>query len=912
MLIIDSRFLAAKLHMDSLSTKLSVKALKKAIENLPRELNDLYDDALRRIDAQNEDDREVAISLLRWVAYAYRPLTIPELEEALAIVPGEDDFDPEGLPLIHDALNACAGLLVVDDETEQVRMVHYTAQDYFDKLLESRFHGAHTTIAEHCITYLSYRVFQSYESETDSVEDDNSESDDSKDDDVENYENEIDEAENQVVHDDADEEDDSENDDSEDEDVENNENEIDEAKNQVINDDDDEEDDFEGGDSEDDDVENNENEKHNAKNQVLSVDAGGYNDSGDDEAEKQLIDDKASEAGNAGNKVVDYDSGADDASEEDESEDQASKDDEALPFHLLDYVSRHWASHATAVQGVNVNAQIYNFLANGARVWLEFSISAYDSPDDWRIHTNDIRMRPWHLRKCTGHAIAAYHGLDEVLRRLLKGSPNVNELTYTGVSALHLAAYRDHITAVNILLEYGASIECLAKCHATPLCIAVLGGSVNVSHLLVQRGAKVNAGDKYGYAPFAIVKWDAPMPFLQSLLDEGAGLNTINYYGETQLCLRARNGDQETVRWLLDQGALVNHIPWRVNNPLTYAIENGSQSLVQILLDHGAEVNPEVEFYHSPLYKACLLGQVELGRILEEHGALVNSNSSPHPESKPIHAASWKGDMEALITLSNCGGDTQAECDDGTALHIAASRGYRNCVDFLIGRGADVNAKGREGNTPLMSAVVGKAKSDIPDDSSFLGIIDSLLNAHANVDERNEYGLTALHMATVSEDVMVIHHLLEHHAATSIRSSLTFGVKYVWNWCFPCGHVSFPLSSGQATRVALYDPVLIRSIWLKKGSDLRMDSELSNIGNTASEFRIWKSGLTALDIAILGDLLECIRILEPLSGARTPSTTRPYGQWRENLINYRRFIVPRSKLKNWITPRRGARRSQLD
>ena len=166
MLIIYSRFLAAKLHMDSLATKLSVKALKKAIENLPRELRELYDDALRRIDAQNEDDREIAISLVRWVTYAYRPLTIRELEEALAIVPGEEDFDPEGLPFIQDALNACAGLLVVDDETSQVRMVHYTAQDYFDQLLDYRFQGAHAVIAEHCITYLSYKVFQSYESES--------------------------------------------------------------------------------------------------------------------------------------------------------------------------------------------------------------------------------------------------------------------------------------------------------------------------------------------------------------------------------------------------------------------------------------------------------------------------------------------------------------------------------------------------------------------------------------------------------------------------------------------------------------------------------------------------------------------------------------------------------------------------
>lgn len=809
MLMIDSRFLAAKLHMDSLSTKLSVKALKKAIENLPRELNELYDDALRRIDAQNEDDREVANSLLRWVAYAYRPLTIRELEEALAIVPGEEDFEPDGLPLIHHALNACAGLLVVDDETGQVRMVHYTAQDYFDKLLDSRFQGAHTTIAEQCITYLSYKVFQSYESETGFVEDDDSESDH----------------------------------------------------------------------SEDDDVEINENKNDNARIQILNDDDGEHDDSEDDEAENQLIDNEAGEAGDAGNKVVDHDSGADDASEEDESEDQASEDDEASPFHLLYYVSSHWVSHATTVQGGDVSAQIYNFSANGPRVWLGLDLDAFGSPiQPYAL----IPECPGDLRRCTGCAIAAYYGLDEVLRRLLKGSPDVNELTYTGVSALHLAASRDHVTAVSMLLDYGANIECLAESYMTPLNIAVKEGSVNVSRLLVERGANVNAGDERGYAPFANVEWDAPIPFLQSLLDGGAGLNSVNSsLGETQLCKRARNGDEETVRWLLDKGASVNISSRHNETALTCAIENGSESLVRILLDHGAEVNPKVEWFYSPLYIACVRGQVELGRILEEHGAIVNSNSSPRLESKPIHAASRKGDMEALITLLNSGGDIQAECDDGTALHIVASYGYRDCVDFLIERGADVNAKGREGNTPLMSAVIGKTDSDIPDDSSFLGIIDSLLNAHTSVDERNEYGLTTLHMATTRGDVVVIHHLLEHHAAISVRSSLTFGCKFVWNWCFPCGHVSFPVSSGEATRVALYDPV---SVWPRRGGGFREFLEVRDIGNTASEFRAWESGLTAFDIAILCNQLECIRILEPLTGARTPSTTMPYGEWRKELL----------------------------
>lgn len=781
MLIIDFRFLAAKLHMDSLSTKLSITSLKNAIDNLPQELNELYDEAFRRIDAQNEDDREVANNLLRWVAYAYRPLTIPELEEALAIVPGGEDFDPEGLPLILDALNACAGLLVVDDETKQVRMVHYTAQDYFDKLLNSRFQDAHAKIAEHCITYMSYKVFQSYKSETVYFEYDDSQDGNPEDDDVEN----------QIVDDEAGENDDSKNDTSEDDDVE--------------------------------------------------------------------------------NEVLDHDAGIDDASEVDESEDETSADGEKSQFHLLDYVFRYWASHATTVQGVDVSNQIYNFLAKDPRVWLKFN----DSSKLFVIDpSRSSPLRPEDLLRCTGFAIAAYHGLDQALNRLLKSSTNVNELTYTGVSALHLAAYMDQVTAVNMLLEYKAKIERLDMNYMTPLCVAVEARSVNVSRLLVERGANVNAGDKRGSAPFANVEWDAPISFLQLLIENGAGLDSVSgVHGETQLCERAGIGDEETVRWLLGKGASVNPEPYLSQTPLTRAIENGSQSLVRLLLDHGAEVNPKVEWYYSPLYRTWPGGHTELGRILVDYGAQVIADNCR--ECKPIHNASRKGDMEALITLLNSGGDIQAHCEDGTALHIAASCGYRDCVDLLMERGANVNAQGREDYTPLMSIIAGMANSDTPDDGSFLGIINSLLEAHTDVDKQNKYGMTALHMATANGDVMVIHLLLKHHSATSIRSSLNFSAEYIWEWCFPCGDFSFSLSSRGATRVALFDPVSVHKV----GDGYLKSCQARDIGNTVSECRAWESGLTALDVAILGDHLECIRILEPLTGARTPSTTMPHQKW---------------------------------
>ncbi|KAL8995931.1 MAG: hypothetical protein Q9169_004432 [Polycauliona sp. 2 TL-2023] len=155
-----TKFLAAKLLVDNLSNKTSVQKLKKALNDLPSTLNGLYDNALQRVDSQNQDDRELAEKSLRWVAYAYRPLSIPVLRGAVAIDSEQTDYDAEALPAIDLILDVCNGLLIVDEEAKLVRLVHYTAQDYFNALAESKSPGPHAAIAGECLTYLNYVIFQ--------------------------------------------------------------------------------------------------------------------------------------------------------------------------------------------------------------------------------------------------------------------------------------------------------------------------------------------------------------------------------------------------------------------------------------------------------------------------------------------------------------------------------------------------------------------------------------------------------------------------------------------------------------------------------------------------------------------------------------------------------------------------------
>ncbi|KAL8878850.1 MAG: hypothetical protein Q9198_003421, partial [Flavoplaca austrocitrina] len=146
--------------MDALSTKTNISKLKRALENLSSDLNALYNDALFRIESQNQDDRELAEKALRWVAYTHRPLKVRALQVALAIDPDETDFDEEAMTPIGLILDVCVGLLILDKENGTVRLVHYTAQDYFDTVQSTKFNNVHAIIACDCVTYLSYDCFQ--------------------------------------------------------------------------------------------------------------------------------------------------------------------------------------------------------------------------------------------------------------------------------------------------------------------------------------------------------------------------------------------------------------------------------------------------------------------------------------------------------------------------------------------------------------------------------------------------------------------------------------------------------------------------------------------------------------------------------------------------------------------------------
>ncbi|KAJ7204166.1 ankyrin repeat-containing domain protein [Mycena pura] len=157
---VDGMFLLAKLHTESLATKNTIKAVRTALLDLPKDLNRTYDDAMGRINSQNDDDKQLARLTLTWVAYVKRLLSVAELCEALAIEPTAESLDADNLLDIDIVISVCSGLIIVDEAMSVVRLVHYTTQHYFDSIQPVQFPDAHIDITSASLTYLSFNTFR--------------------------------------------------------------------------------------------------------------------------------------------------------------------------------------------------------------------------------------------------------------------------------------------------------------------------------------------------------------------------------------------------------------------------------------------------------------------------------------------------------------------------------------------------------------------------------------------------------------------------------------------------------------------------------------------------------------------------------------------------------------------------------
>ncbi|KAH6994707.1 hypothetical protein EDB82DRAFT_502327 [Fusarium venenatum] len=156
-------FLLPKLHLESLSHKINRKEVRSSLKTLPVSLNATYSDALDRIYRQAPEAVGLAEAVLFWILCAKRSLTILELQQIYATQDLLEDIglEEDDLPDADILTSVYGGLIMIDSDSQTVRLVHYTAQQYFEQFHSEKLKGARSSITNISIKYLSLPNFSS-------------------------------------------------------------------------------------------------------------------------------------------------------------------------------------------------------------------------------------------------------------------------------------------------------------------------------------------------------------------------------------------------------------------------------------------------------------------------------------------------------------------------------------------------------------------------------------------------------------------------------------------------------------------------------------------------------------------------------------------------------------------------------
>ena len=117
---------------------------------------------------------------------------------------------------------------------------------------------------------------------------------------------------------------------------------------------------------------------------------------------------------------------------------------------------------------------------------------------------------------------------------------------------------------------------------------------------------------------------------------------------------------------------------------------------------------------HKEIIKAAKSGDLaSIRMLLELDATLIGARDKDG--STPLHCAVWKGHQAAVEFMLERGADVNAQNQNDhwgtTPLHAAAHANQAAIARMLIERGADVNARDLVGKTPLHHTTFHKAKA---------------------------------------------------------------------------------------------------------------------------------------------------------------------------------------------------------
>jgi ankyrin repeat protein len=267
--------------------------------------------------------------------------------------------------------------------------------------------------------------------------------------------------------------------------------------------------------------------------------------------------------------------------------------------------------------------------------------------------------------------------------------PREKWLPLGGMPALEFAARDGCVECVPVLVDGGADINAVDQDGITALLSATINGHYDVAGVLLEKGADPNIADRTGRTPlYSAVDFHtmpaSNRPSPKETDNELTSLDVVTKLLAKNANVNAQLKQQQPYRTKLDRGD--DTMLTTGTTPLIRAAKAGDVPAMKALLAKGADPKLATRNGINPLMAAAGLGTKE--------------------EDTTGRRKTQADSIEAIKLCLAAGLDINAADSRGqTALHGAAFWGLDDVVQFLVDHGAKLDAKDRNGKTPLDSAM---------------------------------------------------------------------------------------------------------------------------------------------------------------------------------------------------------------
>ncbi|KAJ7274220.1 ankyrin repeat-containing domain protein [Mycena rebaudengoi] len=641
---VDGMFLLAKLHVDALTTKSTVKALRDALNNLPKDLEHSYDEAMERIESQKEDDKNIARLAFTWVLNTL-------------------DFD--NILDMDIILSVCGGLIIIVDGT--VRLVHYTTQEYLDRIRASKFPHAQTDITLRCITYLLYDQFVQLSPPHRWYAFDDLDLEDG----IPDLEHRIREDLDSTL--------------------------LDYVfrfclihavgqpelllQDTIL-----------------------EFLDEAPRWQALWLKLPRFNRNNPwnfrkpPSTQSKLWFAAAFNLQEIARNILSH-------------REQIS--DEDMRDSLI--VAAYWGYTGMVkvlVEYMDVASGYYDSALQAASAKGHEEVRAGIEAVVRLLIQNGADVNAQGGKYGSALQAASASGHEAIVRLLIEQGANMNAQGELFDNALQAASASGNEAVVRLLIQDGVDVNAQggdfgtalqvasAKGHegisglfANALQAASYSGHVEVARLLVERGADVNAQGGEDGSALQAASTKGHQEIVRLLIELGADVNAQGGEYGSALQAASAEGHQEIVRLLIELGADINAQGGGYGSALQAASEGGHEEIVRLLIELGANMNAQGKLFDNALQAASAGGNQAVVRLLIQNGADVNAQAGDFGTALQAASASGREAVVQLLIEEGADVDTQNGVF-GNALQAASMGGNEAIVQLLIDKGADVHARG--------------------------------------------------------------------------------------------------------------------------------------------------------------------------------------------------------------------------